>query len=189
MIQSKKYTFDLIANGSLRMPITGSFIRVIAALGLFDLKADNVSIENATIADGFKEKPFQFIELKDRSGAANTVTLVVSDAEFLNAPATSTSITSTKNPQLASLAHTAPALGVASAQLIANNSGRQYLMVQNQDTLATLWIRSGVAAAVAGVPCIKISPGGFWEWDGVGVQSAWQAISDRAAPAITVVEG
>lgn len=188
-LTAKKYTFDVAANGALRLPITGRFMRVVACLGAFDLITDTVNLESVGVGDGFKDKPFPWFTCRDRSGATNTITVVVSDEEFLNAPATSTTITSTAQPQTSSMAHTSPAVGVASAQLIAANAARRYLLVQNQSATNTIWVRFGAAAAVAGVPCIKIGPGGYWEWDSIGVTQAVQAISDAAAASVAVVEG
>lgn len=188
MIQSKKYTFDLQANGALRFPISGSFVRVISALGLFDIASDNTAIDNATIADGWKDKPFTFLYLKDRSGAANTVTIVVSDEEFLNAPATSTAISANKTTQVGGAVHTAPAVGVGSGQLLAANPARQWLLIQNVGTV-DIWIRFGATAAVAGAPCIRIPPGGDRECDSTTSTQAIQAIAASAGASVSVVEG
>ena len=188
-ITSKKYTFDIAANGSVRMPIVGAFFRILSALGPVDVVTEAVNLESLGVGDGFKDKPFGWLTLKDRSGAVNTVSFVVSDEEFLNAPAVSTAISSNKSPQVAGIAHTAPAVGVASGQLLAANSARQYLMVQNQDAAATIWLRFGATAATKAAPCVKLGPGATWEWDSVGLTQAVQAIADIATANVTVLEG
>lgn len=187
-LTSQKYTLDVPANGALRLPVSGKFIRVISCLGAFDLATEKVNLQNVGIGDGFKDKPFTWFNLKDRSGAVNTITVVVSDEEFLNAPATSTSITQAAQVQTASMAHTAPAVGVATGQLVAANTARKYLLVQNVGAVA-IWVRFGAAAAVTAAPSIRIPAGGDREWDSIGATQAVQAIAEAAGASVTVVEG
>ena len=89
-----------------------------------------------------------------------------------------------------SLTMSARTVGTASAQLLAANPSRAYLMIQNNDTSGTIAIVTGAGPAAL-VGCVRIGPGGFWEWDGAGAvpPQALQAIGTVAGMPVTVVEG
>ncbi|MGM9480304.1 hypothetical protein ACS5PN_03830 [Roseateles sp. NT4] len=184
-----KYTFTIGAGQNWRQQVVGRFWRILACSGPVRVQNETDNLDQCIVGDGKEKTPFGFLSVTDQSGASNTVTLVISDEAFLNAPVTNTVITATKNPQVSSLSHSAPGVATSSGQLIAANAARQYLMVQNQHPTATIWLRNGVTAAVGTVPCIKVGPGGFWEWDAIGVTNAWQVIGDAANALVTVVEG
>lgn len=98
-------------------------------------------------------------------------------------------IASNKSATSAAFANTAKTVTSASTQLIAANTARQYLMIQNRDATGNIFLNFGAAAATQ-ANGIKITPGGFWEWDTTIPTTAIQAIGDIASNAnILVVEG
>lgn len=84
--------------------------------------------------------------------------------------------------------HTAPAVGLASAQLVAANTARKYLLIQNQDAANSIWIRFG-AAATAGAGSIEIAAGAQYILDNRVSGQVVNAIALVANANITVVEG
>ena len=76
----------------------------------------------------------------------------------------------------------------ASAQLLAANAARQYLLIQNKDGAGNLYIAFGKAATVANG--VRIIPGGAYELVGVCSTQEIRAIGDIASnPNVTTVEG
>lgn len=79
-------------------------------------------------------------------------------------------------------------VGVASAQLLAANPSRQSLMIQNRDTINSIYIRFGAAAATA-ANGIQIGPTGYFEQTGAVDTQAIQAIGGAAGMNVVVLEG
>lgn len=74
-------------------------------------------------------------------------------------------------------------------QLIAGNTARNYLLVQNKDATANLYLNFGAGAATV-ANGVKIPPGGNFELNSNLSTDAIQAIGDTASNAnIVVVEG
>jgi len=70
----------------------------------------------------------------------------------------------------------------ASAQLLAANSARKYLLIQNQDATGIIFVRGDGAAATATSACIRIGPGDVWE-PSVAPVGELRAIGDIASNA------
>ncbi len=62
-------------------------------------------------------------------------------------------------------AHTpaAKAITNTSAQILAANAGRKYVLIQNSHASLSLWVRCDGAAATADAACLEIPAGGVWE--------------------------
>lgn len=83
---------------------------------------------------------------------------------------------------------TAPAVTNADSQVLAANAARRYLMVQNQDSTANVYLRFGGAANV-GAGSIKLPPGGYLELAGYCSTDSLHAVADQVTAAVTAVEG
>lgn len=78
-------------------------------------------------------------------------------------------------------------VATASGVLLAANTSRQYLLIQNKDTSANVFIAFGKpATAAAGV---RVIPGGAFEMVGICTTQEIHAIASVATSNITVVEG
>jgi hypothetical protein len=187
MKQAKIYTFTLGANAAYNLLVAGEFFKVLAASGSLRVDAPNFLLDGISTGQGLEKTPFDRLTFTDKSGAGNTVTVVVGDQNFLDGTLGNVSITATKAPKSA-LVHTAPAIGAASAQALAANASRQYLMIQNNDPASTLWVRADGAAATKVAPAFKIPPGGFWEPITIPT-GAVMAIGDAANNNATFIEG
>lgn len=189
MLSSATYIFDVPALGSFRLLASGRFFRIISALGGLNVNTANATLKGLGVGDGQEKTPFDFILFTDTSGSVNTVKVVVADEAFLNSPQTNTAITQNKTTISASFANTQKMVTNASAQLLAANSARQYLLIQNNDSAGIIYVTFGGAAATA-LNGIRIMPGGFWEWDSTVSNQAVQAIGSIATQSnVVTVEG
>ncbi|WP_288254041.1 hypothetical protein [uncultured Hydrogenophaga sp.] len=85
MKQIQIYTYVVPANGSVQVPATNDNFIVLAASGPVTVRGDTFgTLPNLMAGQGLKAVPFNRLELKDESGAPNTVTLLMSPAEFVN---------------------------------------------------------------------------------------------------------
>ncbi len=73
----------------------------------------------------------------------------------------------------------------ASAQLVAANASRSYLLIQNKDSTGNIWINFGAAATQANG--VRIPPGGSYELNCNILTAAVNAIGDIASNANVVV--
>lgn len=77
----------------------------------------------------------------------------------------------------------------ASAQLLAANLFRRYLIIQNKDATGSVYLKFGATAATT-ANGIRIAPGGAYEITGFAPTDQIQAIGDIASNAnVIVVEG
>lgn len=77
----------------------------------------------------------------------------------------------------------------ASAQLLAANAARRYLLIQNNDATGVVYVYIGAAAATA-ANGIKIAPGGSYEVQGYAPNSEIRAIGSIASNAnVIAIEG
>ncbi len=85
MKQIQSYTYTIPANGSVQIPAPNDNFIVQAATGPVTVRGDTFGTLPSLVAgQGLKAVPFNRLELKDESGAPNTVTLLISPAEFVN---------------------------------------------------------------------------------------------------------
>lgn len=189
MINAQKYTYTVGAGLTQRVPVVGSHFRLLAATGPVDVSTDKVRFEQCGAGDGFEKVPFSFLVLKDASGSANTVTFVVADEAFLTSPTSQVIVSANAPAQDGSITNTARTVTNASAQLLAANTARRYLMVQNKSTTGTIFLNFGAGAATT-ANGIRLGPGAVWEWDFNVPTKAIQAIGDIASnPDVLTVEG
>jgi hypothetical protein len=85
MKQIQSYTYTIPANGSVQIPAPNDNFIVQAATGPVTVRGDTFgTLPNLLAGQGLKSVPFSRLELKDESGAPNTVTVLMSPAEFVN---------------------------------------------------------------------------------------------------------
>lgn len=153
--------------------ITGLLAGVEATLGVWDPKAPN----------------FAFDKVAVDTTAADTFTIGIGNGQVrYNRSQGSASITSITN-QTSGDTNTNKTATNASAQLIAANAARRYLLVQNKDATGRIWLNFGAGAATQ-ANGIKLEPGETYEREFAVPTQAIQAIGDAASNAnIVVVEG
>lgn len=89
MLPVSTYSFQIPANGAFPLQVNGRYFRVNAASGSLKVIGDTFGPMGAVaVGQGLrlpKESPvFQRLTLVDTSGAANNVTMIVADADFVD---------------------------------------------------------------------------------------------------------
>lgn len=189
MIASQKYSVALLANGPARVLTSGKHLRLLSATGLVDVVTETARLKDCAVGDGFDNQPFTYVELLDKSGAPNSVTFVVADAEFLTSPTSQVIVTGNSPSQDPSFVNTPRTVTSASTTMLAANTARKYLLVQNKDASGTIWLTWGGAAATQ-ANGFRLGPGAVWEWDFNVPTGELRAIGDLASNAnVLTVEG
>lgn len=120
---------------------------------------------------------------------ADTVQVAIGNGQArYNRNVSNTVMLTNKQSQSGALANSAATVGTASAQLLAANTARQYLLVQNIGQSGNIFVTFGAAAATT-TTGIKIAPGGFYEQTDLISTQAVQAIGDTAGIPAVVVQG
>lgn len=85
MKQLETYTYTIPAGGSIQIPAPNDNFYVNASTGPLSVRGDTFGRLRGLVAgQGLKGVPFNRLELIDESGAPNTVTILLTPAEFVN---------------------------------------------------------------------------------------------------------
>lgn len=179
MINATIYTETIGAGQTSRRLFSGAYFKIISATGAMNVRTDVVTLTAIVAGQGFEKAPFTFLELTDASGAANAIRYIVATEGFLDGLQGSIQVSSSVIPRMAGLANVPATVTNASAQLLAANAARQYLLIQNKDAAGAIYINFGAVATIANG--IKLNPGDSYELSAaVSTQSIF-AISDIAS--------
>ena len=188
MIQSKIYTFDLTAGASKELLVAGDFFLILSSTGAVKVNATFGELDNLTTGNGLEKTHFERLLFTDRSGASNTVRVFIGDENFITGITGAMAVTSNKVPQSGAFVNVNATVTNASAQLLAANAARQYMLVQNKDAAGSIYLNFSAAATVANG--VLIGPGGVYELTGIASTKAINAIGSIASNAnIVTVEG
>lgn len=191
MKPSAFYEFTVPAWGAYTLTVSGDYFKILASTGAVSVKAKWGELKKLTAGQGLEDSPFDRLELRDESGAANTVRVFVGDKRFIDGMVGQVNIGTMPTPKQASSAvfdNQAKTVTNVSAVLLAANANRQYLLVQNKDTAGNLYLSFGKAATAANG--VKVTPGGAFELIGAQSTQDIYAIGDIANNAnVTTVEG
>lgn len=189
MLQATIYTDTIAANAVLPRLFTGAYFNILSSTGPINVRTDEVNLKGLTAGQGFEKQPFKRIELTDASGATNTITYVIADEGFIAGLTGNMTISSIVPVQSGSFVNAQATVTNASAQIVAANTARKYLAIQNNDAVGIVYIGFG-AAAVTSLNGIKIAPGGNFELNTVQSTQAIRAIGSIASNTnVVVVEG
>lgn len=189
MLEAQIYTITLGSGVTQRLLYKGTMFKIISATGAVNVRTDSARLTGLVSGQGMEENPFNWLEVTDASAATNTIKLLISTDGFLDGLTGAMQITQTVPVRSASFANTAKTVTSTSAQLIAANSTRTYLLIQNKDTSGTIYLNWGASAATT-ANGVKIGPGGAYELSDVQSTQAMQAIGDIASNSnVLVVEG
>lgn len=138
---------------------------------------------------GLEISEVDFDRVQVETTAADTVQIGIGNGNArYNRQNAAVAITSTLQPKSGAFSNTQKTVTTASAQLVAFNVDRQYLLIQNKDAAGDIYVRFGVAATVA--TGVKIGPGGSYEMNATQSTQAIFAIGSIASNSnVVVVEG
>lgn len=188
MLPTKIYTLTIAANQSQNLLVNGQFFKLLSVTGAVTIESSFGKLEGLISGQGLENTPFNTLLLTDASGASNTIKILIGDENFIDGFTGNIAITANKVAQSSSYTNTARTVTNASAQMIAANAARQYLLIQNKDGGGNIFINFGSAATLANG--IRIVPGGNFESNEVTSTQAIFAIGDQASNAnILTVEG
>lgn len=178
------YPFAIAAGGMQIIPVSGAKFLVRSTTGPVNVRWQTGFLANLEAGQGYNVRDgFAQLTLTNDGAGAIAGFVQVADDDFIDnriAGEVALNIRTT-------YAQTAPAVGLVSSVLLAANTSRKYVLVQNNHATATIYLGFGIAATVAGG--LKVGPGGFYE-SGLAVHSgAINVIGDAANTAVVVVEG
>lgn len=84
-IQLQIYDFTLPAGGAMPLPVAGSYFRILTCTGDVDVIGDTFGrLGPINRGQGLADKAYGRLTIRDRSGAPNVGTILVSDANFID---------------------------------------------------------------------------------------------------------
>ncbi|HEX7742849.1 MAG TPA: hypothetical protein VF442_10535 [Sphingobium sp.] len=85
MLQAKKYTFVIPASGAYRLPVMGDYFVILSLSGDVEVTGDSFGTLGILAAgQGLEATPFSILQFVDKTGAPNTVTVLIAGDKFIN---------------------------------------------------------------------------------------------------------
>lgn len=188
MINVQDYTFTLAAGGTTRIPAGGRFFKILSSTGAVAVKGSWGSLSGLIVGQGISDTDFQDLTFTDKSGASNTITVVIGEKNFIDGATGSVAVLTNKVAQSGSFSNAQANITTSSAQLLAANAARQYFLLQNNDPSAFIYVGFG-AGAVTAANGIRVIPGGNLELSGIVTTQQINVIGSAATSAAVVVQG
>jgi hypothetical protein len=176
----------IAASGKWVIQTAGKFVRVMSAGAAVDVSlyrnGSLVAIVENVRGGLWRRGAFDRVEIQNKVAAANDVEIVTDDDEMGYDSFTIAG-------QQGAFTQAAATVTNSSAQLVAANTARRYLLIQNKDASGDIFLNlAGVAATTANG--IKVPAGGSLELAGYCPTAAVFAIGSIASNAnIVVAEG
>jgi len=188
MLPTKIYKIIITANQTYALQVKGQYFKIISSTGKVSVQSEFGKLDDLMTGQGLERTPFEYLILQDTSGAVNAIQILIGDENFIDAFTGNMNIIANIAPQSGSFSNLQKTVTSASTQILAANSAREYLLIQNNDAAGIIYVSFGVAAtALNGV---KVSPGGSYELPGTISTQAIFAIGSIASNAnIVTVEG
>ena len=188
MKPSQFYDFTIPANGAYTLTVGGDYFKIMRALGPVSIRSSFGELKKLVAGQGLEDSPFDRLELRDESGAANAVSIFIGDRKFIDGLGGIVDIGQARVPVSPGFVNTAATVTNASAVLVPPNPARQYLLVQNKALTGDVYISFGGAATAANG--VRVVAGGFYELSAIVPLGAIHAIGSVASnPNVLVVEG
>lgn len=178
------HTITIPANSTVPMPFDADYIRIKAASAEFRFKTD--AGDDFVLSEGEEAKieRFQVIRITNRGGSAETLSLYIGNQ---GAEVGSAKVSGSLSLSGASLSQGRESVSNVNVQLLAGNSSRRYLLIQNNDTACVLRVTVDGAVATAGEG-FRLQPGESIEFPTVAPSSAINAIMETASAVVDNVE-
>lgn len=180
------YPFAIAAGQMQAIPVHGEKFLIKSTTGPVDVIWRGGKLTSLEAGQGYNvRRSFDQLTLNNNGAGAITGTIQIADDDFIdNRIAGTVSISGGTNK-----VNSAPAVTSASTVILAANSLRKSLLIQNNHATATIYLNFSAAATAANG--VKIAPGGSYEDPAmVAHLGAVNAIGDIASnTAVIVVEG
>lgn len=183
------YIFTLQANAPYQLDVAGDYFKILSASGALNIRAEWGTLNGLIAGQGLEDSPFSRLQIQDASGAVNLVRIFIGDEKFVDGLGGTVNVGDSVVPRSAAFVNVQKTVTSASAQLLAANPVREYLLIQNRDTAGSVYVNFGASAATV-ANGVLIGPGGSYELIGVCSTQAIQAIGSTANnPNVLTVEG
>lgn len=183
------YTLTLPASGAHVLRVAGEYFKVLAATGVLSVRSTWGRLSGLVAGQGLENTPFEYLELINGTASPNTIKVLIGDRNFIDGISGVLTVSDTVPARTAAFLSASKTVTNVSAQLLPANVNREYLLIQNNNPSASVFINFGAAASLTG--CVKIIPGGAFELgSGVVTTQEISAIGDVASNAnVVTVEG
>lgn len=185
----KQITLKIAAGQAEDIAVVGDYVRIHSTSVQVRVEDDANGVD-ATIeqGDALNLRPFSRLRVSHADAAEQTVTLLIGNGTSADSSKVGGAVAVSSMPATAqAMTQSAPAVGLASAQILAAKEDRRFLMLQNTHASAKIHVNlTGAAAAAANG--IMLSPGASLVLDVCVPSGAITAISDVDAITITAVE-
>jgi hypothetical protein len=186
MLPTKIYTFTITANGVYRLQVQGQYFKILTSTALIKVEADFGTLDGIGSGQGLENTPFSYLVISDKSGATNTVSLLIGDKNFVDAAAGNVTIVNNAPTKSATFVNTPATVTNVSASMMAANTNRKYLLIQNNDASGVIYINFGAASTIANG--IKIEAGGAFEPAAISTQEIFAIGSIASNSNVLLVE-
>jgi hypothetical protein len=184
-------TFQAGAGSLTEYAERGDFFRLMhtaAEVDVFFYRAGREIARAESVTGGYAERfGVAFDRIAIASAVAQSVQFVCRDGNEVHFDAPPMGLVTVANTGGA-FSQAAAVVGVASAQLLAANPARRFLLIQNNDAAGDIYITVDGSAATA-AHGLKIAAGGALELAAFVPVGAIHAIGSGAGLAVVVVEG
>ena len=188
MLPTKTYTLTIAANSVNRLLIQGEYFKILSATNAVSVTGDFGVLDDLIAGQGLESTPFQWLVLNNKTASANTIKILIGDQNFVDGMSGSIAISANVQTISGLFTNAAATVTNASAQLLAANPLRQYLMIQNNDTAGTIFIEFGSAATLT--KGIRVGPLEAYEMSNAQSSQAIFAIGSIASNTkIVTVQG
>lgn len=184
------YAYTLAAGETRRFSVVGNTLRHKTGTGAVDVQANGGTVSlmpGQQITDTAK----RFSEFSIKNNGAGTVSgvMIAGDVDFKDDQFTG-NVAVTNMPAVnGAFVTTVKTIATVDGQMMAENSARRYLLIQNRHASSTIVVKFG-AGAVSMTTGVKIAPGGTYEITGYVPTNEVRAICDGGGNgSVTVVEG
>lgn len=178
MLPTKSYTLTIPAGSVNRLLIQGEYFKILSATNAITVNSDFGVLEDLIAGQGLESTPFEWLLLTNKTGLPNTIKILIGDQNFVDGMSGAIAISTNKQPITDAFVNAAAAVTNASAQLLAANPLRQYLLIQNNDITGSIYLNFGAMATTANG--IRLGPLEAYEMAGTQSSAAIFAIGSIA---------
>lgn len=187
MKPSQFYEFTVQPWGAYTLTVTGDYFKIMRATGPVSIKAKWGELRELVAGQGLESADFDRLEVRNETGSVNVVRIFIGDRKFIDGMGGTVDIGLARAPQMELTQATVAVAGV-SAQIAPARIGRQYLLIQNKDNGADVFLAFGDGPATV-ADGLRLLAGGVFELPFTVTTQAVHAIAMTGNPGVLVVEG